>query len=174
MSNMYKLWYYADMDLLSTSTTYQLWNTGQGLNRVQSCPMVGGEMRRILSDVQRACGPWVGLSVVHLGDRDVPNALMFIDKYTQVPRLLSPISRVVDHIGTLFEDEVMRQYAETVWTDADNLKMHVLVDFFKHGFDGEVDGGWRPTVEFRVAAAHGHTHLPHVGAAGAGVAPGAE
>ncbi|EWM21314.1 Protein of unknown function DUF2009 [Nannochloropsis gaditana] len=111
MQSMFRLWFLADQDLLSppgpsspsssfpsysSSPSYTLLNTGQGLNRVQACPAVGAEMRSILQRVQRECGAWVGLSVVHLGDRDVPNALMFIDKYTQVPRILSPIAKVIE------------------------------------------------------------------------------
>ena len=53
---------------------YRLMDTGQGLNRVQACP-------RILNKCQSELGGWVGSSVIHLGDRNVPNALMFIDKY---------------------------------------------------------------------------------------------
>lgn len=35
-------------------------------------------MRRILRHVQQSVGQaWVGLSVVHLGDRDVPNGILF-------------------------------------------------------------------------------------------------
>lgn len=72
MSNMPLLWFFADRDMLAEP--YRLCDTGQGYQRVQSCPTVGRLMRNILSAVQKASAyEWVGLSVVHLGDRDVPN-----------------------------------------------------------------------------------------------------
>ena len=64
--------------------------TVQGLNRVQQAPSVSRAMHNVLQRCQQRLGTWVGSSVVHLGDHNVPNALMFIDKYTQVCTL--PIS----------------------------------------------------------------------------------
>jgi hypothetical protein len=142
MRNMHRLWICADKDLLSTITTYQLFNTGQGLNRVQLCPRVGKLMRSLLNATQQEAGaPWVGLSVVHLGDRDVPNALVFIDKYTQIPRFLSPIVSFIQGVPDLCKDERIHNYIKEHFCSQEKLKLAVLADYFKHGFDGSGDDG---------------------------------
>ena len=142
MRHMHQLWVCADDDLLSTNTTYHLYNTGQGLNRVQSCPRVGKVMRNLLSQTQQEAGaPWVGLSVVHLGDRDVPNALVFIDKYTQIPRFLHPIVEFIQGLPELCRDERIDAYVKEQFGTQERLKMMVLTDYFKHGFDGSGDDG---------------------------------
>lgn len=79
---MFMLWSLSDEDLLSSSP-YRLTNTGQGLQRIQPCRNIGMAMHKILSRTQKKSGSWVGSSAVHLGDRDVPNAFMFIDKVNQ-------------------------------------------------------------------------------------------
>lgn len=139
MKNMSKLWMLADSDMIEQQ--YRLVDTGQGYQRLQSCPKVGNEMRRILSLVQSKVGSWVGLSVVHLGDRDVPNALVFIDKYTQVPRILAPIDQCIERLHHLAEDSAFHAYVNNEWGSINNLRMQILSDFFKHGFDGSGDDG---------------------------------
>jgi len=141
--NMHRLWICADHDLLSTTRSYELLNTGQGLNRVQACPRVGKVMQSLLSATQKAANaPWVGLSVIHLGDRDVPNALIFIDKYTQIPHILKPIADFIDGMEDLCnENNAIAGYINRELGSLDALKMIVLSDYFKHGFDGSGDDG---------------------------------
>jgi len=136
---MFKLWVCSDADLLSHSS-YRLEDTGQGLQRVQSAPYVSQAMSQILNRVQSRVGSWVGLSVVHLGDRDVPNALIFIDKYTQVPRILAPLVRTIERIGELESDPLCGQFIEEMGGVL-HLRKTILCDFFKHGFDGSGDDG---------------------------------
>jgi hypothetical protein len=140
--NMHRLWVAADDDLLSTTSTYHLYNTGQGLNRVQSCPRVRKVMSTLLHQTQQeAGGVWVGLSVIHLGDRDVPNALIFIDKYTQIPRFLNPIVAFLQSLPELCQDQRVDAYVKEQFGSLHDLKMTVLADYFKHGFDGSGDDG---------------------------------
>ncbi|KAG8789786.1 hypothetical protein FRC12_013251 [Ceratobasidium sp. 428] len=73
---MLRLWHLAESDLLAPHGTYRLHDTGQGLNRVQHAPKTSREMHAILGRAQRDIGSWVGSSVIHMGDRDVPNALL--------------------------------------------------------------------------------------------------
>jgi len=141
-ASMYRCWFAADADLLSERCQYRLQNTGQGLNRVQSAPNVSNLMSRILSKVKSEVAGWVGLSVVHLGDRDVPNALVFIDKYTQVPRILAPIVTTIELVGDIYEnDPKLRDHIDRTFGGLEDCRALILSDFFKHGFDGSGDDG---------------------------------
>merc|ERR1719499_2565804 len=136
LHNMFELWMCAEGDLLAEDNGYRLRNTGRGLNRVQSCPNTGRAMRRVLANCQRKCGGWVGSSVIHLGDHNVPNALVFIDKYNQVPRILNPIIITLNEIDRLMTKPKLSQFIRSNWGDAESLRRHILCDFFRHGFDG--------------------------------------
>lgn len=83
--DMFRLWSLAEQDLLSESIPYRLRDTGQGLNRVQAAPKTLRMMHTILQRAQQSVGSWVGSSAIHMGDHNVPNALMFIGKLTLLP-----------------------------------------------------------------------------------------
>ncbi|ELP86889.1 hypothetical protein EIN_044470 [Entamoeba invadens IP1] len=140
MQNMPHLWEITDAEFLS-GTSYRLVNTGQGLQRMQSAPNVSGAMYQILSHTQtKLCTTgWRGLSVVHMGDQDVPNCLFFIDKYSQVPWIVSPIVKTATRV---FKDRDPRleKYFERI--SRESWSTYIYGDFFKHGFDGSgSDGG---------------------------------
>ena len=79
-TDMFHLWSLAEQDLLSETVGYRLRDTGQGLNRVQAAHKTSRMMHAILNRAQKSLGGWVGSSVIHMGDHNVPNALMFIGK----------------------------------------------------------------------------------------------
>eukprot|EP00027_Filamoeba_sp_ATCC50430_P012570 CAMPEP_0168571086 /NCGR_PEP_ID=MMETSP0413-20121227/17124_1 /TAXON_ID=136452 /ORGANISM="Filamoeba nolandi, Strain NC-AS-23-1" /LENGTH=532 /DNA_ID=CAMNT_0008603867 /DNA_START=66 /DNA_END=1664 /DNA_ORIENTATION=+ len=134
--DMFKLWHLAEEDLLDSQNPYHLTNTGQGLNRVQPAPRVSKAMHQILATTQRKVGQWVGSSVIHLGDHNVPNALMFIDKYTQVPRIINPIIITIQNIDKIAKDKGIRSYIDSIFGGPEKLKKDILLDFFRHAFDG--------------------------------------
>lgn len=156
LEDMYRLWYLAEQELLnSTMIPYELKDTGQGLQRVQRAPRVFAAMHDILGHTQRQLTlleegnvhivssgnqgynrNWVGTSVVHLGDHNVPNALVFIDKYAQVSRILSPLMTTLKNLEKLVEDNAgLDRYMQN-YGGLRKAKKDILHDFFTHGFDG--------------------------------------
>ena len=135
LHDMFKLWTFAEDDLLEGDNYYRLRDTGQGLNRVQAAPRVSRMMHTILHRAQQKVGSWVGSSVIHLGDHNVPNALMFIDKYTQIYRILLPMVTTIRKIDTLNSDSLGR-YIKDAFESHEIAKKTILCDFFKHAFDG--------------------------------------
>lgn len=136
MRDLVELWAYADDDLFD-GNRYHIADTGQGFNRIKSCPKVYKKMYSILGEVQHHFDFWVGIPVIHLGDDAVPNALFFLDKYIQIPSILIPIDRTVQDIETLTRNNsYVKDYAEAQYGSVENLQMTILCDYFKHGFDG--------------------------------------
>lgn len=131
------IWIKAEEDLLGNN--YRLADTGQGLNRVQTAPMCSRFMQTILDKVQRDLeSGWIGSSVVHMGDHTVPNALMFLDKYCQIPRILGPVAHALRQLPKEYDKapSVVKQYIDTTFGSVELAQRSICVDFFRHAFDG--------------------------------------
>lgn len=137
LSHLSQMWSLAEADLIG-GNAYRLRDTGQGVHRVQSAPHVGRFMQHMLGRMQETCkGGWVGSSAVHLGDNDVPNALVWIDKYTQIPRILSPLVQALEGLDELVASTPGAQaYVDAIFGSTEGCRKLILADFFRHGFDG--------------------------------------
>ncbi|KAF9579841.1 hypothetical protein BGW38_003733, partial [Lunasporangiospora selenospora] len=131
---MFYLWMLADDDMLNND--YRLRDTGQGLQRLQSCPSISKAMHTILHKAQQKAGYWVGSSVIHLGDSNVPNAFMFIDKYNQVARILNPIISTLDKLEEIVKDDGISTYINDTYGGVQSLRKEIVCDFFRSAFDG--------------------------------------
>lgn len=136
--NLFGLWCVADADLLDSSNGYSLRNTGQGLHRVQQAPRVERAMANILRNVQaKTRSGWVGSSVIHIADSNVPNAYTFLVKYTHVQDLLMPILAVLESLPALArKDARVNNLIVDGWGDVEGARRAILRDFFRHAFDG--------------------------------------
>lgn len=155
--NILSLWRSTEQDMLfDSSGQYEFVNTGQGYQRMCKAPNSYAVMSRCLNEAQnRMNGQWVGIKVIHLGDRDVPNPLVFIDKYTQVPGLVYPVTHTLKELHSLFSNsgggsqgtgkEVsypgISNLLRHKYSSLEALRIFILADFFKHAFDGSGDDG---------------------------------
>eukprot|EP00742_Colponemidia_sp_Colp-10_P017239 GILJ01019813.1.p1 GENE.GILJ01019813.1~~GILJ01019813.1.p1 ORF type:complete len:375 (-),score=41.97 GILJ01019813.1:25-1044(-) len=137
-----------DMIIDESGSRYRIVDTGQGFHRMSDAPVSYDRMTRSIAEAQREMrGQWVGIKVVHLGDRDVPNPLVFIDKYTVIPRMLNPVVKAIESLEAIFDSSLpeehpgIRNLLKNKYGTAAELKDMILADFFKYAFDGSGDDG---------------------------------
>jgi len=61
---------------------------------------------------------------------------MFIDKYSQIYRILLPICTTISQIPDLEKKPALKNYIDAEFGGTDLLIREILCDFFRHGFDG--------------------------------------
>lgn len=61
---------------------------------------------------------------------------MFIDKYTQVPRIINPVVLTVEEVDKIAKDPALKEYVDKTFGGCEALKKEILADFFRYGFDG--------------------------------------
>lgn len=61
---------------------------------------------------------------------------MFIDKYTQIFNILLPICTCLTRLEELSSDNGLKSYMDKTFGGLEKAKKDILVDFFRHAFDG--------------------------------------
>jgi len=70
--------------------------------------------------------------MVHIGDHNVPNSLMLIDKYTQVYRILSPLWTCLTNLQSVCEgDAGVDEYVRNSFGGHEMAIKIIACDFFK-------------------------------------------
>lgn len=169
---IFVIWEAAENDMLiDGGGRYEITNTGQGFHRLCSAPKSFRAMSRCVSETEREMGGWVGIKVIHLGDVDVPNPLVFIDKYTIIPRIVQPVMHTVRALRHAFEEESaaadgeptypgLRNLLRAKYHSYEELRLMILSDFFKHAFDGSGDDGGS-CIDGRLTSAWNWCHQLH-------------
>jgi hypothetical protein len=165
--DIFDFWQCVEDDMVvDCNGSYRFCDTGQGFHRLLSAPKTYARMSAALAEAHRYMGGWVGIKVVHLGDRDVPNALVFIDKYTIIPKMLTPIVQTIERIDDIFDETKPEQHPgvrdllKSKYNSGEELKLMILADFFKHAFDGSGDDGGN-CIDGRLTSAWNWCHLLH-------------
>ena len=135
-NDMFHLWCLAEDDLLRQDNPYEQRDTGQGLQRVQAAPRTSKAVHALLHSVQTKTAGWVGSTLIHLGDSNVPNSLLFIDKYSQVEHILNPIIATLDALDGLYKDAHLARWIDRTFGGVQHLRVAILADFFRSAFDG--------------------------------------